>query len=144
MQHMKQARAMFTGGLLWVLEHLKCVGLDPLTGEVKRSWQAGFCHCFPPVATAKYFLAGEMELTDLATGQYDANRISKAACGRDAGWVPANGLIYVTPKHCVCWPMLRGIQRWRRTAGHVGEEGVVARFCPGNGAAALARHGAGC
>ena len=33
---------MFTGGLLWVLEHLKCVGLDPLTGEVKRSWQAGF------------------------------------------------------------------------------------------------------
>ena len=108
MQHMKQARAMFADGLLWILEHLKCVGLDPLTGEVKRSWQAGFCHCFPPVATSKYFLAGEMELTDLASGQYDANRISKAACGRDAGWVPANGLIYVTPKHCVCWPMLRG------------------------------------
>jgi len=107
-QHMKQARAMFAGGSLWILEHLKCVGLDPLTGAVKHSWQAGFCHCFPPVATSKYYLAGEMELTDLATGQYDANRISKAACGRDAGWVPANGLIYVTPKHCVCWPMLRG------------------------------------
>lgn len=107
-QHMKQARAMFADGLLWILEQLKCVGLDPLSGEVKRSWKAGFCHCFPPVATAKYFLAGEMDLTDLATGQYDANRISKAACGRDAGWVPANGLIYVTPKHCVCWPMLRG------------------------------------
>lgn len=107
-QHMKQARAVFTGGLLWILEHLKCVGLDPLTGDVKQSWKAGFNHCFPPVATAKYYLAGEMELTDLATGQYDANRISKAACGRDAGWVPANGLIYLTPKHCVCWPMLRG------------------------------------
>ncbi len=107
-QHMKQSRAMFTGGSLWILEHLKCVGLDPLTGDVKHRWQAGFNHCFPPVATAKYFLAGEMELTDLATGQYDANRISKAACGRDAGWVPANGLIYLTPKHCVCWPMLRG------------------------------------
>jgi outer membrane protein assembly factor BamB len=39
----------------------------------------------------------------------DANRITKAACGRDAGWVPANGLIYVFPKACVCWPMLRGV-----------------------------------
>jgi len=107
-QHMKQARAMFADGLVWILEHLKCVGLDPLTGEVKRSWKAGFCHCFPPVATEKYYLAGEMDLTSLAGGEYDANRISKAACGRDAGWVPANGLIYVTPKHCVCWPMLRG------------------------------------
>ena len=107
-QHMKQARAMFAGDALWILEHLKCVGLDPLTGEVQQSWKAGFCHCFPPVATCKYYVAGELDLTDLATGQYDANRISKAACGRDAGWVPANGLIYVTPKHCVCWPMLRG------------------------------------
>ena len=68
-QHMKQARAMFAGGLLWILEHLKCVGLDPLTGEVKHSWQAGFCHCFPPVATSKYYLAGEMDLTDLASGR---------------------------------------------------------------------------
>ncbi|MDZ7616062.1 MAG: PQQ-binding-like beta-propeller repeat protein, partial [Patescibacteria group bacterium] len=34
--------------------------------------------------------------------------ITKAACGRDAGWIPANGLINLCPKHCVCWPMLRG------------------------------------
>ena len=49
-----------------------------------------------------------MDMTDLQTGEVDANRITKAACGRDAGWFPAHGLIYVTPKHCVCWPMLRG------------------------------------
>ena len=34
-QHMKQARAMFAGGSLWILEHLKCVGLDPLTGALE-------------------------------------------------------------------------------------------------------------
>lgn len=108
MNHMKQARAMFIGDLLWLLEDKKCVGLNPQTGETLRTWQAGLCHCFPPVATARYMFSGEMELTDLATGQFDANRLTKAACGRDAGWVPANGLVYVTPKHCVCWPMLRG------------------------------------
>ena len=58
--------------------------------------------------TCRYMLSGEFDLTDLATGQVDAHRITKAACGLDGGWVPANGLIYVTPKHCVCWPMLRG------------------------------------
>jgi outer membrane protein assembly factor BamB len=108
MNHAKQARAMFVGDLLWVLENRKCVALDPKTGKEERGWPAGLCHCFPPVATERYMLSGEMELTDLATGQLDANRITKAACSRDYGWVPANGLIYACPKHCVCWPMVRG------------------------------------
>ncbi len=108
MNHMKQARAMFIDDLLWVLEDRQCVALDPKTGDVKRTWPSGLCHCFPPVATRRFLFSGEMEMTDLASGQVDANRITKAACGRDVGWVPANGLINVTPKHCVCWPMLRG------------------------------------
>ena len=108
MNHAKQARAMFIGDALWILEHRKCTALDPRTGEPERTLDAGFCHCFPPVGTPRFMLAGEMELTDLESGTLDANRITKAACGRDAGWVPANGLINVCPKHCVCWPMLRG------------------------------------
>lgn len=108
MNHAKQARAMFVGSRLWVLEHRKCVALDPQSGKEELGWPAGLCHCFPPVATERYMLSGEMELTDLATGQLDGNRITKAACSRDYGWVPANGLIYACPKHCVCWPMLRG------------------------------------
>ncbi len=108
MNHAKQARAMFVEDLLWVLEKKQCVALDPRSGQEQRRYPAGYCHCFPPVATSRYMLAGEMELTDLATGHLDAQRITKGACGRDAGWVPANGLIYVFPKHCVCWPMLRG------------------------------------
>ncbi|MCR4415861.1 MAG: PQQ-binding-like beta-propeller repeat protein, partial [Thermoguttaceae bacterium] len=107
MAHMKQARAMFAGDLLWLLDDKKCVGIDPATGRPQRQYQAGWGHCFPPIATTKYLFAGEMDLTDLETGQLDANRITKGACSRDAGFVVANGLIYTAPKHCVCWPMLR-------------------------------------
>lgn len=106
-QHKKQARAMFIGDLLWVLEDKKVVGLDPRTGEERKSYPAGRTHCFPPIASSRYYFAGEMDLTDLETGQIDANQITKTACSRDAGVVPANGLIYTFPKHCICWPMLR-------------------------------------
>jgi outer membrane protein assembly factor BamB len=105
--HYKQARAMFIDGLLWVLEDKRCVGLEPRTGEVKKTFPAGMTHCFPPVASARYVFAGEMDLTDLMTGKVDANPITKTACSRDAGVVPANGLLYTFPKHCICWPMLR-------------------------------------
>jgi outer membrane protein assembly factor BamB len=118
MNHMRQARAMFVGDRLWLLHGgksadkerlpIECSAFDPLTGQTFVTHPAGLTHCFPPVATTRFLFAGEMDLTDLATGKVDANRITKAACGRESGWVPANGLIYVTPKHCVCWPMLRG------------------------------------
>ena len=120
MNHRRQARAMFIGELLWVLHGgrpgghdtkrmpVQAWAIDVLTGHVRSTHSAGLTHCFPPVATTKYMLSGEMDLTNLATGYVDANRITKAACGYDVGWIPANGLIYATPKHCVCWPMLRG------------------------------------
>ncbi|NQU25840.1 MAG: PQQ-binding-like beta-propeller repeat protein [Candidatus Nealsonbacteria bacterium] len=106
--HKKQARALFVDDELWVLDDRKCTALDRRTGEVKKTYGAGWGHCFPPVATRRYLFAGEMDMTDLQSGQVDANRITKGACGRDAGFVPANGLIYAFPKHCICWPMLRG------------------------------------
>ncbi|NLY02967.1 MAG: PQQ-binding-like beta-propeller repeat protein [Rhodopirellula sp.] len=124
MNHMKQARAMFIDDLLWLLEDRQCVAVDATTGEVKKTYKAGLCHCFPPVATRRFIFSGEMEMTDLATGEMDANRITKAACGRDVGWVPANGLVNVTPKHCVCWPMLRG---YAAMAGESRVEGQESR-----------------
>ena len=118
MQHRRQARAMFVGDLMWLLHGGKdetgeklpvdVSALNFLTGEVLVTHKAGLAHCFPPVMTRRYMISGEFDLTDLETGEVDANQITKAACGPDGGWVPANGLIYVTPKHCVCWPMLRG------------------------------------
>jgi len=105
--HMKQARALFVGNLLWLLTETGCVALDPENGKQKQGFQAGGGHCYPPTATARFLLHGEMHLTDLQTGQLDASPITKGNCSRDTGFVPANGLIYTTPKHCVCWPMLR-------------------------------------
>ncbi len=105
--HKKQARAMFAADLLWVLEERGGVGLDPRTGAVRKRNKARPTHCFPPVASVRYLFSGEMDLTDLATGRVDANPITKTACSRDAGVVPANGLLYTFPKHCICWPMLR-------------------------------------
>lgn len=105
--HMKQARAMFVGDLLWLLTDKGCAALAPDRGTLQRLFPGGAGHCFPPVATANYVLHGEMHLTDLRTGQLDANPITKGNCSRDVGFMPANGLIYTTPKHCICWPMLR-------------------------------------
>jgi outer membrane protein assembly factor BamB len=111
MAHYKQARAMFAGGLVWVLQSEeksgKFFGLDLSTGAERKKLVASIAHCFPPVATARYLISGEMDLIDLKAGKKDANRITKAACSRDAGVIPANGLIYAAPKHCRCWPMLR-------------------------------------
>ena len=104
----KQARAMFVGDLLWVLED-EAAAWASIRGPARcsktvRPAAATASRRWPP---SRYLFAGEMDLTDLATGQVDANRITKAACSRDAGVVPANGLIYTFPKHCICWPMLR-------------------------------------
>ena len=123
MNHRRQARAMFLDNGLWILhggktntvvkENIKRLpvqvsALDPLTGETITTHDAGLAHCFPPVATPNYVFAGTLDLTDIKSGSVVANRITKANCSKENGWVPANGLVYTTPKHCTCWPMLRG------------------------------------
>lgn len=123
MNHSRQARAMLLEDDLWILHGarintgdeekktkvpVQISALDPLTGETRVSYPAGMTHCFPPVATPNYMFAGELDLTNLKSGEIVANRITKANCSRENGWVPANGLVYTTPKHCTCWPMLRG------------------------------------
>lgn len=123
MNHRRQARAMFLDDKLWILhggktnyvdkENMKRVpvqvsSLDPKTGLTLKTHPAGLAHCFPPVATPNFMFAGTLDMTDLNSGNMVVNRITKANCSRENGWIPANGLVYTTPKHCTCWPMLRG------------------------------------
>ena len=108
MTHYLQARAIQTGDLVWVLARGRWEGLDRRTGKCVRRHKAGGGHCYPPVASGKFLFAGEMSVTAQQGGTLDTNPISKGACGRDAGFVPANGLLYLAPKHCTCWPMLQG------------------------------------
>ena len=107
--HLKQARAMFTGDLLWVLdEDKKCVGLDPRSGAVQEAWPAGMTPLLSAGGHgAVHASPARWTSPTWRPASVDANRITKAACSRDAGVVPANGLIYTLPKHCICWPMLR-------------------------------------
>ena len=108
MSHYMQARAIQTADLVWVVTKDKWEGLDPKDGTVVKKRDATTGHCYPPVGTPRFLIAGEMGFTDLRTGKVDANRITKGHCSREAGFMPANGLLYVGPKHCCCWPMLRG------------------------------------
>lgn len=123
MNHRRQARAMFIEEDLWILhggkvdttntetrkrEPTQISAIHPETGEFRRTLPAGLAHCFPPVATPRFMFTGELDLTNLDSGEIIANRITKANCSPEFGWVPANGLVYTTPKHCTCWPMLRG------------------------------------
>jgi outer membrane protein assembly factor BamB len=119
----RQARAMFIGDDLWIQQGgtvayddkekrefhtVKVTCLDRNTGETKKAFPAGLGHCAPPIATVNMIFSGVVEMTDLKTGNVVLNAITKSTCSRDNGFTPANGLIYATPKHCTCWPMLRG------------------------------------
>jgi len=106
--HSRQARALFSNGLLWIVYNHKIEGLDPATGEVKRTLKGGYGHCYPPVATTRYLWSGEMSITDLTSGELDENRITKGSCSRTVGVIPANGLVNTFAKGCSCWPMLKG------------------------------------
>lgn len=108
MTHFMQARAIRTAGLIWIHDNTNWLGLDVENGRQLRKIPSGAGHCFPPVGTARFLIAGEMSFSDIAAGKLDANRITKGNCSREMGFLPANGLVYVSPKHCACWPMLRG------------------------------------
>ena len=123
MNHNRQARAMFIGDDLWIqqggkldyddkdkakFQAVEVTSLDRNTGETKTTLPAGLGHCAPPVATVNMIFSGVVEMTDLKTGNLVLNSITKSNCSRENGFTPANGLIYATPKHCTCWPMLRG------------------------------------
>ncbi len=68
----------------------------------------GFGHCYPPTITERFYIYGQLNFTDLKTQQHSANQITRGGCGMRVGYLPANGLLYVHPKHCVCFPMLDG------------------------------------
>lgn len=69
----------------------------------------GWGHCYPPVLTEKFYINGQLHFTDLYTRTQRANAITRGACHvLRTGYVPANGMLYTFPKHCVCFPMLNG------------------------------------
>ncbi len=108
MTHFKQARGLFIDDTLWVLGEKNFTGFDPKEGSELKKFPASFDKCYPPLASSRYLFSGEQMMTNLKTGKIEDPLVTKGACSRTSGFIAANGLIYATPKHCVCWPMLRG------------------------------------
>jgi len=116
MTHRSQARALHIGSLLWISnvgrdenggKISQWLGFDPATGRAVVTHNTGSgSNCTPPVATERFFVRG-LTLTDIATGLNTRSAITKHSCSLDAGAIPANGLIYIAPKHCTCWPMFK-------------------------------------
>jgi outer membrane protein assembly factor BamB/SAM-dependent methyltransferase len=86
-------------------------GRDLKTGEVKRTVRVPFLfspqhhvRCYRSKATDHYLLLTKrgVEFLDIQGEDHMRNDWLRAACSY--GVLPCNGLLYVTPHHCFCYP----------------------------------------
>lgn len=82
---------------------------EPLVFDDNNVGDRGFGHCYPPTVTERFYINGQLNFVDLKSHSFLSNQITRGGCHMyRPGYLPANGLLYVTPKHCVCFPMLDG------------------------------------
>ena len=119
MRHNENPRAFFIGDKVAVHELGKQKGASYLTlfSDVRNSPEqfpamptnSGYFYCYPPVATERFFIYGQLGFTDWKTHVHVDSQITRGSCGPDTeGVIPANGLIYTFPKSCGCFSMLQG------------------------------------
>jgi outer membrane protein assembly factor BamB len=129
--HFGQPDVFVIDGLVWIYEHhdvregeggnrhyiadkdkldYPVLGLDPATGAQKRRFPArkafyvGHHHrCYRGKATERFLLASRRgaEFLDLATEEIHLHHWGRAGCL--VGFVPCNGLLYLTPHPCECY-----------------------------------------
>jgi outer membrane protein assembly factor BamB len=109
---------LISDGLLWTGNYVKARdagitrGLDPQTGEVKRTrpsdlkyFSPGMSHarCYRNRATDRFLLLGRsgIEFVDVKTGDAEPNHWTRGTC--QFGVIPANGMVYVPPHTCACY-----------------------------------------
>jgi len=102
-------------GLVWAPSGKQVQGLDPRTGEVKRSvtlpqyfYTAGHhFRCYRGKATANFILDNKRgtEFMDLHGGDHSKNDWVRGVCRY--GILPCNGLLYSTPTPCSCYPSVQ-------------------------------------
>jgi len=121
--------AHIIGGLVWVTgpgddktdvrRYTLALGLDPLTGKVKKTvpcgqvWNVGHHQrCYPSKATERFLIYSRRgaDFLELATGKVALNNWTRGAC--TYGVMPCNGLLYSPPHSCRCYSetALRGLQ----------------------------------
>lgn len=96
---------------LWNPAPVVTTGLDPLTGVVKRTVEVSHLltpghhiRCYVAKATERYILLPKrgVEFVDLQGHDHMRNNWVRGACRH--GFVPANGLLYLPPHPCFCYP----------------------------------------
>jgi outer membrane protein assembly factor BamB len=103
------AEAVTREGLSIVKYALDDLTKPAVTFKANYVGDRGFGHCYPPVLTDRYYINGQLNFTDLESRKQVSNQITRGACNTArSGYLPANGMIYTLPKHCVCFPMLDG------------------------------------
>ncbi|MFO8012901.1 MAG: PQQ-binding-like beta-propeller repeat protein [Phycisphaerae bacterium] len=97
------------GGLVWAGGQRK--GYDPQTGKVRRTIDVGHLispghhyRCYRSKATSQYLLWPKrgVEFLDLDGREHQRHDWLRAPCRY--GVLPANGLLYVAPHQCFCYP----------------------------------------
>ena len=110
--HYSPADIFIINGLAWVYdaETFSMIGLDPHTGETKRSLSAqealdqGHHHrCYRNKATTRYVLSGRrgVEFVDVNSEENLRHHWVRGTCRY--GILPCNGLLYAPPHPCVCY-----------------------------------------
>ena len=108
-------------GLVWALgspavaggrqESYELWGMDPRTGQVVENYNMDAVmktthhhRCYRNKATENHiiFSRNGLEFMNLETGKPNINRWVRGICGY--GVMPANGLTYVPPQQCACFP----------------------------------------
>ena len=101
--------------LIWAVPRYQTIeGHDPVSGEIKKSWEirkenGHFSYqCAPGIAATVNYLVGGRPIVylEIKTGEISFRRVARNACGGEPGLLFGNGLIYAFPKTCGCFPML--------------------------------------
>ncbi len=134
------ADVLVVGGLVWLGPHFT-QGRDLRTGKVKKTnsvysdlWTAGHHHrCYRNKATDRYIMSGYrgIEFLDLAGKNHSRNNWARGAC--QFGILPCNGLTYLPPNACCCYPgvMLHGFYALAGEGKAKGEADDGPRLEPG-------------
>lgn len=118
---MRGADMMVIDNLVWHASGEEIVGYDPGTGALKqkvdpRSVQSKGHHlrCYPAKGTAEYLITQfrGTEFVSLSDEDHVQNDWTRGACRY--GVMPSNGLLYVPPHPCFCYPgaMMKGLNAY--------------------------------
>jgi len=110
--HYNQGDILVIDNVAWVHdgESFSMLGLDPHTGEVKRTLptqealdQGHHHRCYRNKATPRFVITGRrgVEFVDIESEDNSRHHWTRGTCRY--GVMPSNGLLYVPPHPCICY-----------------------------------------